>query len=226
MSTTFIYALCDPRTLEVRYVGKSNDPYKRYCQHLIEKSITYKCRWVSELLKIGFTPILQILEQCDVSIWEKREIDWIAFERRAGCKLTNTTEGGENPPVGVRKGQSPSIETREKIRQSLLGFKHSEETKKKLSKIKMGHIGYMTGKKQSAETLAKKLIKIKGIKRSPESIEKMRASKIGKKNPHKGQNFTEETKQKIKNSVKRLWKNPQYRKHMSDIHKKDAQNVN
>jgi hypothetical protein len=39
---TFIYALCDPRTLEVRYVGKADNPYKRYCRHLIDKENTHK----------------------------------------------------------------------------------------------------------------------------------------------------------------------------------------
>jgi hypothetical protein len=75
MPTTFIYALCDPRTLEVRYVGKSNNPYERYCQHLVEKGNTHKCFWISTLLKVCLNPILQILEQCDISEWEKREIE-------------------------------------------------------------------------------------------------------------------------------------------------------
>jgi hypothetical protein len=74
---TFIYALCDPRTLEVRYVGKADNPYKRYCRHLIDKENTHKVTWIQSLLKEGLLPIRQILEECDMSVWADRERNWI-----------------------------------------------------------------------------------------------------------------------------------------------------
>lgn len=94
-NTTFIYALCDPVSFEVRYIGKADDPYRRYCKHLVDKSSTHKARWIQSLLKQGLLPIRQILEECDELIWEERERDWIAFYRKISAPLTNGTEGGD-----------------------------------------------------------------------------------------------------------------------------------
>ena len=71
--TTFIYALLDPRDNSVRYVGKADDPYRRYCEHLKENYDSHKCRWIKVLMGMGLLPIRQILEECDCSIWQERE---------------------------------------------------------------------------------------------------------------------------------------------------------
>lgn len=58
--TWYIYALIDPRTREVRYIGKSVDPLRRLDCHLDDKdSSLRKSRW---LKKLGERPILKILE--------------------------------------------------------------------------------------------------------------------------------------------------------------------
>jgi len=49
----YIYALCDPITSEVRYIGKTSNPYRRYRQHLSARSLnskkqTYKKCWLKE----------------------------------------------------------------------------------------------------------------------------------------------------------------------------------
>ena len=38
MNTTKIYTLSEPDTKEVRYVGKSNNPQKRYYKHCVFNS--------------------------------------------------------------------------------------------------------------------------------------------------------------------------------------------
>lgn len=70
---------------------------------------------------------------------------------------------------------------------SLLGFKHSKETREKISKG-------MRGIKRSARTREKMSNAKKGIKRSPETIEKMRQGQIGKKH-------SEEAKAKISKAL-------------------------
>ena len=69
MSMAYIYALVDPITFEIRYIGKTNNQYQRYHQHLSENNKTYKCHWVQSLLARGLLPILQILEEVDDSCW-------------------------------------------------------------------------------------------------------------------------------------------------------------
>lgn len=131
METTFIYALCDPDTEIVRYVGKSNHPKDRYFRHLKDKQKTYKVNWINKLKSIGKLPVLKILEKINKNQWEEAEKKWIAYYRQiAGHKLTNIDEGGIGPDM-------------------------TEETKKKISKSKKGKPGTRKGSHQSVETKLK-----------------------------------------------------------------------
>lgn len=159
----FIYALCDPITFEVRYVGKSYNIYQRYHHHITEKRKTYKCNWIQKLLKGGLLPKLCILEECNIINCDEREKYWISFEKMCGCNLTNATSGGDGScdcliseenklkiklrmvgkNIGKENpffGKHHSEETRNKIRQARLGKHHSEETKIKLGKISSNRI--------------------------------------------------------------------------------------
>ena len=130
MNTTFIYALCDPRTLEVRYVGKADNIYERLYKHLHEKEVTHKAKWIQSLLNLGMLPIYQILEECDTSIWQQREKDWIAFEKKIGCNLTNATIGGD----GVMDGKHHTFEARAKIKVARKKQVFTEESNKRRSR--------------------------------------------------------------------------------------------
>jgi hypothetical protein len=80
MIKTFIYALIDPRDGLIKYIGKSNNPTKRYYHHLAETKQdfkTKKCNWLRKLLKENKKPTLEILEECNVNLWHEREIYWI-----------------------------------------------------------------------------------------------------------------------------------------------------
>jgi hypothetical protein len=198
MNTTFIYALCDPRTLEVRYVGKADNPYRRYCQHLVDKYPCYKTHWITSLLKQGFNPILQILEQCDESVWKERERDWIAFERKSGCCLTNKTEGGE----GYSLGHEVSDSARKAISYSRLGnknpMKNPEIAKKaSVSFFKKGFSPWNKGKHWTTDQKNKLSDAHKGI-----LLSDAHKKAIGKS--LKGRIVTEETRKKIR--AQKGWK--------------------
>lgn len=96
MSKTFIYALIDPDTQEVRYVGKSDKPEKRLKRHLgmFEPKSTHKQNWIRSLLVNGKSPIIKILEEVELSVWNDAEKRWIKHYKDMGARLTNTTEGG------------------------------------------------------------------------------------------------------------------------------------
>ena len=206
MKSTFIYALCDPRTFEVRYVGKSDNPYKRYCEHLIDKTSSYKVRWIKQLLNNGFNPILQILEQCDDSVWQQREKDWIAFEKRIGCRLTNETIGGDA---------------------CFEGKHHSEKTKRilseKTSQIMKGHAPWLRGRKASEETKRKQSLAMKGRSNywlkgkhlSENHKRKVSDALKGKTTWNKGKHHSEETKKKM-SLAHSSNKNPLFGKHISE----------
>lgn len=110
-ATTFIYGLIDPRTDQLRYVGKANDPTVRRYQHVCASQLnprTHKNHWVKSLIKDGLKPEMTILEEVSSDDWEEAEVFWIQYMRFLGCKLVNSVAGG----IG---GNSPSAETREKI---------------------------------------------------------------------------------------------------------------
>jgi hypothetical protein len=92
---TYIYGLKDPITNEIRYVGKADNPKKRYSEHLKDKtSNSHKSRWIEGLQKIGERPILVIIEEVNQNNWKEKEIEWISYGKR-NWKLTNITDGGE-----------------------------------------------------------------------------------------------------------------------------------
>jgi hypothetical protein len=91
-----IYALIDPRTREIRYIGKSSSARRRLYGHLRDarggKNL-HSCNWVRSLLAAGFTPEVLILEECegDGVVQERYHI---SLGRADGLRLCNHTEGG------------------------------------------------------------------------------------------------------------------------------------
>lgn len=111
----YIYGLVDPRTDEIRYVGKSIDPWKRLKSHIKEtsykekKNYHSKC-WIKQLLNEGLEPNLVIIEECNENNWQEREMFWI--QHYGYNNLTNLTLGGEGHKVPYYR---PQIKQRIKI---------------------------------------------------------------------------------------------------------------
>lgn len=133
----YIYALVDPRTQEIRYIGQSVNPEKRLrdghlCKPYIDAK-SYKNHWLKELIALGLRPTIAILETTDEEHYEEREQFWIAKMRSDGIPITNLTDGGD----GTR-GNVPSPETIEKRRVKLLGHKVSEEGRRRIGESRRG----------------------------------------------------------------------------------------
>lgn len=97
----FIYALIDPNTDEIRYIGKTEQKvaYRRQ-QHLrcaqVSDKNTHLLNWLRQLLDDGLIPEFCILEEVEqAQDWQERERYWIAHGLDRGWPLTNMTEGGE-----------------------------------------------------------------------------------------------------------------------------------
>jgi hypothetical protein len=117
--TVHIYALVDPNTREVRYVGKANDLGARMHLHL--KSNTHhnaaKNRWIASLLAEGLKPVVTVIEMVSFSKWQERERFWIAEFRRRGAVLTNTLPGGNGSgTVAERTRAALSVANKGKVR--------------------------------------------------------------------------------------------------------------
>lgn len=95
IKTTFIYALKDPRTEIIRYIGKANDPSKRYSNHINQcrDKNTHKRNWINNLRIEKLKPILEILEEVPIEKWKEYEKKYI--KKYIGNDLMNYTEGGD-----------------------------------------------------------------------------------------------------------------------------------
>lgn len=97
METTFIYALIDPIDNQVRYIGKSNNPDKRFLEHLRDYSKTHKTCWIKSVLKTGNIPELEILDEVESEEWKFWEGFYYELYKSWGFKLTNSVECGIGP---------------------------------------------------------------------------------------------------------------------------------
>lgn len=134
----YIYALVDPRTREIRYVGKAADPQRRLSGHMRDSVLRRyndkRTCWLKSLKALGIVPSIVILECVPESDWRACEIKWIAHFRSTGTNLTNTQDGGE----GQTKGWHPSPESIEKTASKLRGKKRPPEIVKKISALLKG----------------------------------------------------------------------------------------
>lgn len=128
---TLIYTLTDPRTNEVRYVGKT---VKTLEQRLIAhtgdtRKNTHRRNWIIQLRRLGLRPLISLIETvADDGDWVAAERFWIAHYRKQGAKLTNLTDGGEGAP-----GNKVSEATKAKISKGNRGRRRSEATRQLIS---------------------------------------------------------------------------------------------
>lgn len=128
-----IYGLCDPRTDEIRYVGRSSsgftrprDPHSAHCGN-----------WIQSLHKLGLIPWICILEELgptdDVDDrLNEAERCWIKILRERGVNLTNLTDGGERGRKFAPEVIQKMRETRGGERNPFHGKKHTPESKLKM----------------------------------------------------------------------------------------------
>lgn len=126
------------------------------------------------------------------------EIDLIELIGRKDLDLgtlVNKTDGG----AGTR-GLIFTEERRKRIseiRSASRGFKHSNETKKKMSKAHSGENNAMFGRKASNETREKMSKSRMGLKKTQEQCDAQSLRMMGEKNPMFGRKHTEESKKNL-----------------------------
>jgi len=99
MKTTFIYGLIDPRTKQVKYIGKSNNPEKRLIEHMCESKSkdgcgTKKENWINKLCKLNLNPVLKIIDEVKIEEYEYWEEFYIKEYKYDGIELLNYDEKG------------------------------------------------------------------------------------------------------------------------------------
>lgn len=175
-----IYALIDPRTEEVHYVGKSRNPTRRWSgargRSLLRDGPAG--RWVLGLHALGLEPRIRILEQCeDKATARARESWWMERFWWRGEPLLNVYSC-EGPGAVISPMSSLGDEYREKLSAANKRRLASPETREKLlAALARGR----TGRKPSAETRARMSASLRGRTRSPEHCAKLSAAMLGRK---------------------------------------------
>lgn len=175
MSRFIIYALVDPRTGAVRYVGSSSKGLVRPLEHaeplrLAIDGNRHKAGWIRQLLALGLRYdicALEVVERAELLAGAERR--WIACGRAEGWPLTNLTDGGDGTV-----GYIPGPETRAKQSAVRLGKKRPPGATAAIR-------SYWIGKKKppfSPEWCAK-LATFAGRKHTPETRAKMSAALVG-----------------------------------------------
>lgn len=193
MNKYYIYIWIRKDKEEVFYVGKGSK--NRY------KDMSMRNRYFLNIVnKVGMDNIeIKIIED---GLTEEeafnREIYYIDFYKKEGCKLANLTKGGEGSSnwydflteeekerhrriSACFTNRKHSIETRKKMSEVAKGRRLSEETKKKLSEMAKGREGYWKGKKLPEEVRNKISESKRGSKVSEETKKKISKSQIGRK---------------------------------------------
>lgn len=116
MEEIYIYALIDPITQFIRYIGKTNNLKRRYTKHLTtsKTSKIHSSLWIKSLLNKNEKPIMKLIEIVNTNNWQEREIYWIKYYRTQ-FDLTNITEGGEGSTTYGFKGRKHTQESIDKM---------------------------------------------------------------------------------------------------------------
>lgn len=99
-----IYALIDPETMMVRYVGKANKPGERFKTHIRESRRRSRPvnNWIKKLIDQGLEPIMEVLF-ADVDDWRDVETRVIAkYRAMPDCRLLNLADGGDHVPTSAK----------------------------------------------------------------------------------------------------------------------------
>lgn len=101
----YIYALRDPRTNKIRYIGKTKDLELRLKQHLQPARLvkhSHKNHWLQGLIADGMLPEIEVLHTVAPTRADTAERAAIAVARIVGDLLTNATKGGDGGFTGCR----------------------------------------------------------------------------------------------------------------------------
>lgn len=178
-----IYALVDPRTNCIQYIGQTHDTRERYSSHCNPRrgERSPRAKWIRALRRRGLRPALVELEVVEETAASTIEHFWISVCRAAGALLLNLTDGDA----------TPTPEHRAKISASHLGMKASATTRAKLTAQRLGL-------QQSPETVEKRRQKLRARKFRQETLAKMAASAKERKS-------TSETRTKLSELARAQW---------------------
>lgn len=205
-----IYVMIDPRTNQVRYVGKAKHTLvKRLSGHLSSHELKQKHKrasWLKSLLALGFKPIIVLIDEVkteEVNFWERH---YISLYKSWGFNLTNSTQGGDGGATTCGRKQSfeviqKRIEARRNNGKPWVSDQRKEEVRNQMK-------GNQIRKGKSHTQATKDYLKQINKERSStaEFKNKMREANLGNTN-RKGKSMSAESKMLLQRKVTQKDKN-------------------
>lgn len=212
-----IYALVDPRTDEIRYIGRSTNVKRRFNEHMEKRETTAVGNWKYKLLTMGLKPILKMIEEIeDRSCLKEREIYWIAHGREQGWDLLNLTDGGDgtlNPSehhrAAIAEANRKRVWTDEQRKATGVRWKGRTHTPEAIEKCRLAA---QKPRGPLSDEHKAKLSAAKTGKPNPNISEALK----GRVSPNKGVVYSDEIKQRIAEGTKRAMQNPEVRQKISE----------
>ena len=195
-----IYGLFDPRTDELRYVGKSASGLTRPRAHLFPSQLRRHNRrvaWLKSLLAAGLRPEIVVLEEV-TNAESLPELEKLAIShyRAMGFDLVNGTEGGEGC-----LGRRLSVEAKRKIAEAqrgrvrtpeeLLRVSAGQKNRASFSAEHRAHLGEAQQRRRAAETAEDRRGMIAGIAAS-----------------NRARVWTDESRKRLSEAMKRIGHKP------------------
>lgn len=239
-SNFIIYALRDPNSKEIRYIGKSTSGLKRPNEHSKPYKLNennHKAHWVKSLVDNGQYPEIETLISTEkVEELAELEIKYIKMYKEAGSPLTNLTEGGEGA-----LGRIVSKETREKMSKKRSAYAKGKPTPEGMTKRKE-HI-FQEGIECKECTDCKEILSLDNynkhdkywdkLNRICKECQKIRFAEYRKDNPTKTlseeewcQSYIDRSKNISKGVQKRFDDDPEYSKKISKARSKKIKAFN
>lgn len=131
----YIYALADPHTKEIRYIGCSKNVSNRYSKHCNCTQIEnpHKYKWIEELRRTYDRPILILLEEFD-EVQENEakatETKWILFYKDK-VRLTNVRMPDGRPISEELRSKTMALKTKRLHQNKEIEIKLTKEIKTK-----------------------------------------------------------------------------------------------
>lgn len=130
--TVYIYFLCEPDTGDIRYIGKTIMPEGRLRNHTNDRVPCHRTNWIKGLKARGLEPEMVIVEEIKGDWpWQESERYWINYAKAHGCRLVNSTDGGD----GVC---NLSGESKARMAKTWVGRKHRPESLLKIGAASRG----------------------------------------------------------------------------------------
>ena len=139
------------------YIGQSVNVERRIFKYKKFKDCKNQFKLLNSFNKYGIeNHIFEIVEECDIELLNERERYYQdlynVIKKGLNCRLTTTIDKSgflsqetKDKISKANKGRIYSIEVLENIRKLRKNFKHSEETKLKMSNLKNGDILVLSG---------------------------------------------------------------------------------